>query len=309
MPERQAMRNTTLALYALSTAVLGAALRIHTVSAPAPVSPLERALARGEVEPGVPRLDPDDPMANSARLHSLLGEVGYPAPLAYLAPEGRGRAAGSGLGACAAAPRLVSLVLDGRLSRVRFGGRAVCQLRLLKSISVRQPGFGRRGLAEVAAFVLGRRLGDAADVDVTRIVVPPFYFTESTVTFLDADLGPLERGERLIGTYHTHPEGDLEQGVLSATDLRFMRHGHVDFHGKVGYLARPNDGGDGLDWLFDIVDPRDGDWNVFAHDARRLDALGEECERGGPCAVDHLRLAGSRDYLLTRFYDERTADL
>ena len=153
---------------------------------------------------------------------------------------------------------------------MRFGARTVCQLRRLKEISAAQPGFGVRGLGEVAAFLLGRRLDEGSDVDVTRVVVPPFRFNRDAVTFQAADLGPLEAREQMIGTYHTHPDGDLEEGVLSETDLRFMKTGRVNFHGQIGPLRAP---GPGLDWLFDIVEPRDGDWNVYAHDQARLEEI------------------------------------
>ena len=249
--------------------------------------PLMRALSRGEVASGVPRLDPDDALANAAILRMQLAEVGTP---------------GFDENECQAAPRTFQILLEGTYSSVRFGARAVCQLRRLKRISVAQPGFGHHGLGEVAAFVLGRRAGDGTNVDVTRIVVPPFGFTGDTVTLLDADLGPLLAGEKFIGTYHTHPQDDLSQGVLSLTDLRYMHYGYIDFHGEVGALARPSRA---VDWLFDIVEPRDGDWNVFAHDRNRLAALFSTCANEASCAVDALRLSGSRYYLFTRFYEER----
>jgi proteasome lid subunit RPN8/RPN11 len=185
---------------------------------------------------------------------------------------------------------------------VRFGARSVCQLALLKQISAAQPGYGERGLAEVAAFVLGRRLAGGADVDVTRIVVPPFRFTADTVTFQPADLGALQAGEQFIGTYHTHPDGDLLQGVLSETDLEYMRSGFVDFAGAVGALGGQSSQ---LDWLFDIVDPKLGDWNVYAHDAQRLGELHERCQKQSPCPINELRLAGSAFNLYSRVYEER----
>jgi hypothetical protein len=74
-------------------------------------------------------------MANSALLMSALDEIGHP-----------------GLGwkkeRCQARARSFALLIEGRLSRVRFGPRAVCQLRRLKEISASQPGFGDRGLGE-----------------------------------------------------------------------------------------------------------------------------------------------------------------
>src|SRR5262245_1018557 len=88
--------------------------------------PLARALARGEIEPGVPRLDPDDAMANAAILRMQLAEVGTP---------------GLDEHDCQASPRRFTILLDGRLSKVRFGARAVCQMQKLKRISVAQPGF------------------------------------------------------------------------------------------------------------------------------------------------------------------------
>jgi proteasome lid subunit RPN8/RPN11 len=232
----------------------------------------------------VPRLDPDDAMANAAVLETVLSEV----------PQ----AGGDG---CLATPRGFSVMVSGRLSQVHFGARAVCQLQRLKEISAAQPGFGAHGLGEVAAFLLGRRLGEGPDVDVIRMVVPPFRFTRDTVTFVAADLGPLQTGEQFIGTYHTHPEGDVQQGVLSDIDLRYLRTGYADFHGQVGLLSRPSKE---IDWLFDIVDPCDGDWNVFAHDGRRLQELSLACDAGPACPLEQLRLAGSPYYLLTRYNEE-----
>ena len=284
---------TVLTLYVLSAFVLGSAFLVRIPSTPAAVRPLERAVARGEVAPGIPRLDPDDPMANAAVLRDALDR-----------PTVRG---------CSRAPRSFLVHLGGRTRRVRVPSTIICQLEILKNVSVSQPGFGARGLAEVAAFLLARPLGhaevdeenDADDVELTRVVIPPFHFTRDTITFLDADLGRLEPGERLVGTYHTHPDDDLEEGLLSVTDLRYMRQGHVDFHGQVGWLAAPTTG---LDWIFDIVDPRDGAWNVFAHDGERLEGVRKRCEHGETCPLDELRIAGSPYYLLVRTYEERIAD-
>lgn len=279
-------------LYVTGILILTVALHIGPEPVASPISPLQRAQARGEIEPGVPRLAPDDPMANAAILMAALDEVQHP---------GLGREPAGEVNRCRAAARLFALRLSGRLSRVRFGARSVCQLQRLKSISAAQPGFGHRGLGEVAAFVLGRRVPGGSDVDVTRVVVPPFRFTRDTLTFVAADLGPLQPSEQLIGTYHTHPEGDLEQGVLSDTDLSYMHTGYVDFHGQVGSLREP---GPALDWLFDIVEPRDGNWNVYAHDAPRLTELLSRCQREEVCPLNELRLAGSPYNLLTRYYDE-----
>jgi hypothetical protein len=270
---------TAVALYLSSAVVLSGAFAIHSDPPDDPIRPLERAHARGEVAPGIPQLDPADPMANQAVLMEALAAVGD-------------------VSTCRA--RTVALALGGRLSRVRFGRRAVCQLGRLKEISVAQPGFGARGLAEVAAFVLGRRT--RGDVEVTRIVVPPFRFTGATLSFVPADLGPLAPGEQLIGTYHTHPDDDWHQGLLSRVDLGFMRAGHVDFHGHVGWLDA--DDGKDLDWLFDIVEPRNGDWNVFAHDRDILDQLTARCDHGD-CPLNALRLPGTPYYLLARYYEER----
>jgi hypothetical protein len=268
---------TAVTLYVSSALVLSGAFAIRSEPPQDPIRPLERAHARGEVEPGIPRLDPADPMANQAVLMEALAAI-----------DGTG---------CRA--RTVALALDLRLSRVHFSRRTVCQLQRLKQISVAQPGFGARGLAEVAAFVLGHRT--RGDVEVTRVVVPPFRFTGDTLSFVPADLGPLADDEQLIGTYHTHPDDDWHQGLLSRVDLRFMRTGHVDFHGRIGWLdAASSD----LDWLFDIVEPRNGDWNVFAHDGDVLDALANHCD-AGDCPLNALRLPGTPYYLLARFYEER----
>jgi hypothetical protein len=55
------------------------------------------------------------------------------------------------------------------------------------------------------------------------------------------------------------------------TDLAFMHRGHADFHGEVGWLGRKSPK---VDWLLDIVEPRDGHWNVFAHDAELIERAG-----------------------------------
>jgi hypothetical protein len=275
-----------LTLYTLSLLVLTAGLEMRIPPLPDLVRPIERARARGELAPGLPRLDPDDPMANAAVLESALAE-----------PAVR---------RCSASPRSFSVRLTGRTRLVRVPSPVVCELAELKLISTMQPGFGRGGLAEVAAFLIGRKLGDA-DMELSRVVVPPFRYTRDTVTFEDADLGSLAPGEILIGTYHTHPDDDLSEGLLSVTDLTYMRIGHIDFHGAVGWLAAPQGG---LDWIFDIVDPKEGGWNVYAHDADRLELVRRSCAHPGPrgCLLDELRLAGSPYYLLVRTYEERTAD-
>lgn len=267
---------TAVTLYLSSALVLSGAFAIRSDPPADPIRPLERAHARGELAPGIPRLDPADPMANQAVLMEALD--------------------GADARSCRA--RTIALATEGRLSRVRFGRRAVCQLARLKEISVAQPGFGARGLAEVAAFVLGRRT--RGDVEVTRIVVPPFRFTGDTLSFVPADLGALAAGEQLIGTYHTHPDDDWHQGLLSRVDLGFMRSGRVDFHGKVGWL---DDASRDLDWLFDIVEPRNGDWNVFAHDRDVLDQLTSRCD-AGDCPLNALRLPGTPYYLLARYYED-----
>ncbi len=254
---------------------------------------LQRGLSRGEIAPDLPRLDAEDAMANAAVLNAALVAVPHP-----------------GLGSepkrCQMRARSFAVLIEGRLSRVRFGGRSVCQLQRLKQISLAQPGFGPHGLAEVPAFVLGRRLSGSEDVDVTRIVVPPFRFGGDSLTFEAADLGPLQSGESFIGTYHTHPEDDIAQGVLSETDIEYMRTGFVDFAGEVGPLDRPSPQ---LDWLFDIVEPREGGWNVYAHDTHRLSLLRERCSHESPCPLNELRIAGSSFNLLARYYEERDDDL
>jgi proteasome lid subunit RPN8/RPN11 len=246
-----------------------------------PVRPIDRGEARGSVEPGVPWLDPDDPMANAATLKRALAEAGD--------PDGDPRG-------CHAPARWFQVLLEGRQSRVDFSTRAVCQLKRLKEISTHQPGFQ---LAEMASFILGWRRG--RHVTVTRVVVPPFHFTQDSIWFMPADLGPLEAGEEFIGTYHTHPDSDEDDGVPSTIDLSFMLHGSADFHGRVGRLA---DSRSGVDWLFDIVETRDGDWNVYAHDRARISELASLCEREVYCPVDEMRLAGSRYYLLSRYYTQ-----
>lgn len=282
----------TCGLYGIGLLILATALAVRVRPALPPISALARALHRGEVAPQVPRLDADDAMANAAVLNDALLSIPYPG----LGPKGS---------ACSERARTFAVLLGGRLSRVRFGGQAVCQLQRLKQISAAQPGYGERGLAEVAAFILGRRLAGGADVDVTRIVVPPFRFTGDTVTFEPANLGALQAGEQFIGTYHTHPDGDLQQGVLSETDLGYMQSGFVDFAGAVGSLDSASSQ---LDWLFDIVEPKLGGWNVYAHDAQRLGALRARCLLQSPCPINELRIAGSAFNLYSHVYEERDDD-
>jgi proteasome lid subunit RPN8/RPN11 len=264
-------------MFALFSMVVAVQLRAEIRE---PVRPIERAAERGWLEPGVPRLDPSDPIANAAGLREALALAGD--------PDGDPRE-------CRAAARWFQLMPDGKQSRVSFSTRAVCQLKRLKQISIAQP----QGLAEMAAFIVGTRHG--RHVTVTRIVVPPFHFTHDAITFMPADLGPLQPDEKFIGTYHTHPDRDEEAGVPSDIDLAFIRNGVIDFHGQVGPLANATSG---IDWLFDIVETRDGEWNVFAHDKIRLAELASICEREVYCPVDEMRLAGSRYYLLSRYYTE-----
>lgn len=318
------MRLWALLAYGLGISVLGAGYFLRTERPRAAVHSLDRARLRGEIAPDIPRLDANDAMANAALLNALLAEVPHP----DFPRDGR---------TCQAPARSFAVQLQGRLSRVRFGGRAVCQLRRLKEISVAQPGFGPRGVAEVAAFVIGRRLPvprpggqPIVDVDVSRILVPPFRFGDATLTFAAADLGPLAEGEVFIGTYHTHPEGDVSQGVLSETDVDYMRQAVIEFAAgpaapnpapgecRIDAEAKVSDGGssdcaaaaqgDRVDWLFDIVDPKEGDWNVYAHDRARLSELADLCSKQTPCPLNELRIAGSRFHLLARTYDEREED-
>jgi proteasome lid subunit RPN8/RPN11 len=328
------MRRWALLAYGLGIAVLSAGYLLRAERPRTPVHSLDRARQRGEVAPNVPRLDANDAMANAALLNALLSEVPHPG----FPRDGQ---------TCEARARSLAVQLRGRLSRVRFGARSVCQLRRLKAISVAQPGFGPRGVAEVAAFVLGRRLQGPAtsdaivDVDVSRIVVPPFRFGDATLTFTAADLGPLQPGELFIGTYHTHPEGDITQGVLSETDIDYMRQAILEFGGELlgetpavvdlsanqptdaaraGPTRAAASGSPEIaaaplprslprsDWLFDIVDPKEGDWNVYAHDAARLSELSALCRTRPPCPLNELRIAGSRFHLLARVYEEQDDD-
>ena len=218
-------------------------------SAIPPVHALERARERGLIGDLIPRLDPQDAFANAAVLSALLDEVPHPR-----------LSTGSD---CQARARLLVVMLDGRLSRVRFrGGRSVsfagskkcrrdrgaCQKRSRRSggVSARQAARRRRGC---------HASGGAA-----------VSFSGDTLDFIAADLGPLSPGEQLIGTYHTHPGSELEQGVLSETDLAYMVSGRAEIGGQGASL---NDPGPQTDWLIDIVDPKWGDWNAFAHDRRK----------------------------------------
>src|SRR2546430_13570280 len=115
------------ALYLAAAVTLVIAVQLRVDYTEPERRPLMRALARGEIAPGVPRLDPDDALGNAAVLRMQLAEVGTP---------------GFDEHDCQAAPRTFHILLDNALSKVRFGGRAVCQLRRLKRVSVAQPGFG-----------------------------------------------------------------------------------------------------------------------------------------------------------------------
>lgn len=273
------------ALYAIGVGSAILALS-HKRRPPIPsVHALERARERGLIDDTVPRLDPQDAFANAAILNAILEEVPHPS----LSPDAP----------CQAKARIVAVQLDGKLSRVRFSGRQVCQLKRLKDVSIRQEGLGRDEVAEVAAFLLGKRLG--SDVDVTRVLVPPFRFSGDSLDFLAADLGPLQPGEQLIGTYHTHPGDELHQGVLSETDLTYMVSGQVELEGQGSAL---NDPGPRTDWLLDIVDPKRGDFCIYAHDRKRLQALHERCRLLSPCPLNELRLGGSDLNLYVRFYEE-----
>ncbi len=273
------------ALYAIGLAAVLIGVGFKRRSPIPSVHALDRARERGFIDELIPRLAPQDAFGNAAILNALLDEVPHP----RLASDAQ----------CQKKARLIAVQLDGRLSRIRFSGRQVCQLRRLKEVSMRQEGLGPTEVAEVAAFLLGKRLGE--DVDVTRVVVPPFRFSGDTLDFIAADLGPLAPGEQLIGTYHTHPGTELEQGVLSETDLAYMVSGTAELGGQGASL---NDPGPQTDWLLDIVDPKLGDWNAFAHDRKRLGALHDRCIRSTPCPLNELRLGGSEFNLFVRFYEE-----
>lgn len=295
-PGANALRQTrflALLFYGLGVCGLIGAWLLSVRPAPSPVHTLQRALARGEVAAGLPYLNPQDAHANAAILQATLDEVA-----SLGAPGGR---------PCARPVRSFPIEIQGSLHRVRIPARVVCQLQLLKQISIAQPGFGPRGLAEVAAFFVGHKTpasDGAYDVLVSRLVIPPFRFDGATLTFSAADVGPLAPGEAFLGTYHTHPEGDLTQGVLSETDLEYLQKGSIDFSGQVGPLASAHEPTRGLDWLFDIVDTRDGDWSVYAHDVIRLTRLHKLCVEQPPCPLNQLRIAGSPFHLLARVYDE-----
>jgi hypothetical protein len=230
--------------------------------------------------PGVPRLDARDALVNRSVLERALARVGT---------DGGAR--------CDQPARGLAVQKEGVASWVRIAPRVVCQLRELKRISVAQPGVGAHGVAEVGAFLIGKRVDKT--VDVGRVVVPPFTFGRDRLDFVAADLGALAEGETLVGTWHTHPDGDLEEGLLSTVDLEFLRRGSVDFHGAIGRFAdrRP-----GLDFLFHVVDPRDGGWNVYAHDGAMFGKLLDEC-RGGRCPLNALRTPGTPYFALARTWD------
>ena len=136
--------------------------------------------------------------------------------------------------------------------------------------------------------------------------MPPFRFTGDTVTFSPPISGRSIPASASSAPITPTPTSDLEEGVLSTVDLRYFRAASVDFHGRVGELAGA---GPGLDWLFDIVEPRDGDWNVYAHDRDLLEELRVDLRRRGPyCPVDELRLAGSRYNLYTRYFEDRPGE-
>ncbi len=127
-----------LTLYAAALASIVGAVQMRSDLSD-PVRPIERGESHGWLSPGVPRLDPNDPMANSATLKRALSQAGDPLD------DPR---------ECHAPARWFHVLLDGRQSRIAFPTRAVCQLRRLKEISTAQEGFGNGGLGEMAAFIL-----------------------------------------------------------------------------------------------------------------------------------------------------------
>jgi hypothetical protein len=142
------------ALYLSGTVVLTTGLQLGSPPEGRPVGALQRGLARGEIAPGVPRLDPRDPMSNAALLDLALAGVEHPG-------------LGNGNTPCEAVPRTIAVQIGGRLSRVHFNGRAVCQLQRLKEISVAQPGFGQRGLAvliQMTMPIIWANIGISASV-------------------------------------------------------------------------------------------------------------------------------------------------
>lgn len=255
-----------VSLYGFSALTLCAAFEMRIAPPDRFVRPLERAEARGELAPGIPRLDADDPMANAAILQAEIDAV-----------------------SCSLPPRRFTVLLDGQRRHVRAPSRVVCALALLKRVSAAQAG----GLGEIAAFLLATpRPGET--VELGRVIVPPFSFTHDTVHFIAADLGALRPGEKLVGTWHTHPADDRAEGTPSRTDLAFMRYGYIDFHGQLGSVWQPLGG---LEWLFDVIDPRDGSWNVYSHDRSRLDDLRAVCDHDAQCPLDDLRTVGSDLYM------------
>ena len=268
------VKSATVTFYGV--AALAAIVDAHLFRESTPrAAPLERRTQVGE---GVPRLDPRDALVNRAVLEHALGALDD--------------------SPCTAPSRALAVEKDGVATWVRITPRVVCALRELKRISVAQPGVGAHGVAEVGAFLVGKRVGKY--VDVGRVVVPAFTFGRDRLDFVAADLGPLAPGEELVGTWHTHPDGDLEEGLLSTVDLGFLRDGSVDFHGAIG---RFSDHRPGLDLLFHVVDPRDGGWNVYAHEGDAFRKLLDECRDGHRCPLDDLRTAGSRYYALARTWD------
>src|SRR5689334_21126210 len=102
---------TTCSFYLFGMIMMGLIPFVRIEPRAEPVHPLERARQRGEIRPGIPRLDTDDAMANSMLLTATLAD--------------RDR-----LARCPAKPRFFAIRLgsEARLSRVRFGKRTVCQL-------------------------------------------------------------------------------------------------------------------------------------------------------------------------------------
>src|SRR5690349_6227292 len=90
--------------YLSGTVVLTTGLQLGFAPTGKPVGPLQRGLARGEISPGIPRLDARDPMSNAALLQLALAGVEHPG----LGPADE---------ACDAAPRTIAVQIGGRLSR------------------------------------------------------------------------------------------------------------------------------------------------------------------------------------------------
>lgn len=189
--------------------------------------------------------------------------------------------------------------------RVVFPRRHLERLRLMKQISMNQPGLDDYHVAEIPAYIFG--VERDGEVVVTRTEVADFTFEGDTISVLRPKVADLRTGEKIVGTYHTHPYDAERWGVLSEYDIiGVCREINIELSG--GRIINPRQNPDKFNHLFDIVDPRNGDWSVYVHNERIYDQLNEIYEssrarRRGIRPVNEMRRPTSPYYLRIDFKD------